>query len=137
MVTGPLGPRIYIPSTLGTSEKCESVSCSVVPDSLQPRGLQPARLLCPWDSPGKNTGVGCHFLLQGLFLTQGSNSHLLHCRQSFYRLSHQDPGKPWAGHRVWDSFAGESVWTSPSFCSCFSAAPGRLGTLVRSSSSRG
>ena len=35
-------------------------------------------LLCPWDSPGKNTGVGCHFLLQGIFLTQGSNLHLLH-----------------------------------------------------------
>ena len=33
-------------------------------DSLQSHGLQPARLLCPWDSPGKNTGVGCHFLLQ-------------------------------------------------------------------------
>ena len=39
-------------------------SCSVVSDSLQPHGLQPARLLCPWDSPGKNTGVGCHFLLR-------------------------------------------------------------------------
>ena len=34
-------------------------------------------LLCLWDSPGKNTGVGCHFLLQGIFLTQGSNPHLL------------------------------------------------------------
>ena len=33
-------------------------------DSVQPHGLQPARLLCPWDSPGKNTRVGCHFLLQ-------------------------------------------------------------------------
>ena len=33
-------------------------------DSVRPHGLQPARLLCPWDSPGKNTGVGCHFLLQ-------------------------------------------------------------------------
>ena len=41
---------------------------------LWPHGLQSARLLCPWDSPGKNTGVGCHFLLQGIFLTQGSNS---------------------------------------------------------------
>ena len=40
-------------------------SCSVVSDSLQPRGLQPTRLLRPWDSPGKNTGVGCHFLLWG------------------------------------------------------------------------
>ena len=37
-----------------------------------------ARLLCPWDSPGKNTGVGCHFLLQGIFLTQGLNLNLLH-----------------------------------------------------------
>ena len=35
------------------------------------------RLLCPWDSPGKNTGVGCHFLLQGIFPTQGSNLHFL------------------------------------------------------------
>ena len=48
-----------------------SVSCSV--DSLQPRGLQRARLLCPWDSPGKNTAVGCHALLQRIFLTQESN----------------------------------------------------------------
>ena len=43
-----------------------------------------ARLLHPWDSPGKNTGVGCHALLQGIFLTQGLNPcllWLLHCRQ--------------------------------------------------------
>ena len=57
------------------------VSHSVVSDSLCPHGLQPARLLCSWDSPGKNTGVGCHFLLQGIFPTQGLNSCLLHCRQ--------------------------------------------------------
>ena len=38
-------------------------SHSVMSDSLRPHGLQPARLLCPWDFPGKNTGVGCHFLL--------------------------------------------------------------------------
>ena len=41
-------------------------------DSLRPHGLQPARLLCPWDFPGENTGMGCHFLLQGIFLTQKS-----------------------------------------------------------------
>ena len=35
---------------------------------------KPARLLCPWDPPGKNTGVGCHFLLQGIFLEQGLNT---------------------------------------------------------------
>ena len=45
--------------------------------TLQSHGLQPARLLCSWSSPGKNTGVGFHFLLQGIFLNQGSNPHLL------------------------------------------------------------
>ena len=42
---------------------------------------------CPWDSPGKNIGVGCHFLLQGTFLIQGSNPGLQHCRQILYQLS--------------------------------------------------
>ena len=51
---------------------------------------QPTRLHCPRDSPGKNTGVGCYLLLQGIFLTQGSNLHLLHCRQILYCLSHQE-----------------------------------------------
>ena len=50
---------------------------SVVSDSLPPHGRQPTRFLCPWDSPGKNTGAGCHFLLQGIFQTQGSNLRLL------------------------------------------------------------
>ena len=67
----------------------ESVSCSVVSDSLRPRGLQPTRLLCPWDSPGKNTGVGCHSLLQGILQTQGSNQGLLHFRQ----ILSEPPGK--------------------------------------------
>ena len=47
-------------------------------------GLCPSRLLCPWNFPGKNTGVGCHFLLQGIFLPQGLNPHLVHCRQILY-----------------------------------------------------
>ena len=47
------------------------------------------RILCPWDFPGKNTGMGCLFLLQGFFPTQGSNSGLLDCRQALYHLSHQ------------------------------------------------
>ena len=54
------------------------ISRSVMSSSLRPHGLQPARFLCPWNSPGKNTGVGCHFLLQGIFLTQGLNPCLLH-----------------------------------------------------------
>ena len=45
--------------------------------SLQPCRLQPARLLCPWDAPVKNTGVGCHALLQGIFLTHGLNPYCL------------------------------------------------------------
>ena len=57
-------------------------------------GPQPARLLCPWNSLGKNTGVGCQALLQGIFPTQGSNPcllRLLHCRQILYhRASEQE-----------------------------------------------
>ena len=48
-------------------------SHSVKSDSLQSHGLQSTRLLCPWGFPGKSTGVGCHILPQGIFLTQGSN----------------------------------------------------------------
>ena len=46
---------------------------SVVSDSLQPCGLYPAKLLCPWDFPGNDTGVSCHALLQGIFPNQGWN----------------------------------------------------------------
>ena len=45
--------------------------------TLQSYGLSPATLLCPWDFPSKNTGVGCHILLQEIFLTQGLNPHFL------------------------------------------------------------
>ena len=57
--------------------------------TLRPYGLQPTRLFCrPWDSPGKNTGVGCHALLQRIFPTRGSNLGLLCYRQILYQLSH-------------------------------------------------
>ena len=52
------------------------LSRSVVSNPLQPYGLQPTRFLCPWDFPGKNNAVGCLFLLQGIFLTQGLKIHL-------------------------------------------------------------
>ena len=64
-------------------------SLSHVRLSVSPWTVACTRLLCPWDFLGKNTGVGCHFLLQGIFLTQGSNPGLLHCRQTLYHLSHQ------------------------------------------------
>ena len=72
-----------------TLSKCESVSHSVVFDSSQPQELQPTRLLCPWDSPGRNTGVSSHSLLQGIISTQGSNPGLPQCSQILYHLSHQ------------------------------------------------
>ena len=80
--------------TRNSTIKCHPVHAFVLSPSVEsnyvgPRGLQPARLLCPWDSPGKNTGVGCHFLLYGIFWTQGSNSGLLHRKQILYHLSHQ------------------------------------------------
>ena len=65
-----------------------ALSHSVVSDSCDPID-QLARLLCPWDSPAKNTGVGCHSLLQGIFPSQESNLGLLHCRQILYRLSYE------------------------------------------------
>ena len=79
----------------------------------QPHGLQPARLLSLWDFPGKNTRVGCHFLLQGIFLTQGFNLCLLHCRWILYHWatgvlkihSGVDEGV-W---HVWFSHSGDDV----------------------------
>ena len=50
--------------------------------------MEPTRLLCPWNSPSKNAGVGCHAFLQGIFPTQGLNPDILHCKQILYCLSH-------------------------------------------------
>ena len=80
--TQPLKGHVF----LFTAHESEIESCSLLPESLQPYGLQPANLLCPWSSPGKNTGVGCHFLLQGIFPTQGLNQGLPHCSQILYTL---------------------------------------------------
>ena len=66
--------------------------CSVMSDSLWPHWLWPTRFLCPWNSPGKNTGVGCRFLLQGIFPIQGLNSCLLHWQAD--SLWSEPPGKP-------------------------------------------
>ena len=67
------------------------LSRSIVLDSLWPHRLAP-QTPCPWDFRGKNTGWGCHFLLQGIFPTQGSNQHLLrllHWQANSYLLSHR------------------------------------------------
>ena len=67
---------------------------SVVFNSLRPYGLQSARLLCSWDSPGKNTEVSCHFLLQGIFPTQGLNPCFLCLPTLAGGLSLVPPEKP-------------------------------------------
>ena len=96
------------------------VSCSVVFDSLQPHGLQPAGLFCPWNSPGKNTAVGSHSLLQRIFLTQGSNLGLPHCRQILYCLSHQ--GSPQAKAIRNSRVRRSSLWCSVQVSSSVSSA---------------
>ena len=55
-----------------------STACSVLSHSLEPCGLRPTRFLWPWDFPGKNAGVGCHFLLLRIFPAQGSNPRSVH-----------------------------------------------------------
>ena len=71
------------------------LSRSVMSDSLWSQGLQPARLICPWNFPGKNTRVGCHFQLPWIFLTQGLNPCLL-CPMPWQvdSLPPAPPGKP-------------------------------------------
>ena len=71
---------LLFPSTM----QSESESRSVVSDSLRPHG--PYSL---WNSPGQNTGVGSHSLLQGIFQTQGSNPGLPCCRRILYQMNHQ------------------------------------------------
>ena len=92
--------------------------CSVASNSLQPHRQEPTRFLYPWDSPGKNTGVGCHFLLQGIFLTQGSNpllQRLLHSQADSSPLSRQ-------GSHYWQLGLHQSLWWElPVLCRMFSS----------------
>ena len=74
----------------------ESTICSVVSDSLQPHGQYPARHLCPWNSPGKNTGVGCHSLTPGDLPNPGIKPALRERRPALKVVSSpfELPGKP-------------------------------------------
>ena len=65
---------------------CTVLTCAYMSNSL---GLQPTRLLCPWGFSRQEYCSGLPCPLQGIFLTQGSNPGLLHCRQMLYHLSHQ------------------------------------------------
>ena len=88
--------QCYVPAWMagkfgGTQMKSVLVAQSC-PTLCDPMDYIPTRPLCPWDSPGKNTRVGSHSLLQGIFFTQGSNLGLLHCRQILYHLSLKENG---------------------------------------------
>ena len=80
----PAAPSVRVhPCSESESEATQSCPTLCDPMDCSPPGS------CPWDFPGKSTGVGCHFLLQGIFVTQGSNPGLLHYRQILYSLSHR------------------------------------------------
>ena len=83
-----IGPQSFASSTVFTCSKLSPVRLLVIPRTV---ALQ---ALLSMDSPGKNTGAGCHFLLRGIFLTQGLNPSLLHCRKTLNHLSHQ--GRPYS-----------------------------------------
>ena len=105
----PAWPRAPSSSPLDTlkseSESEVTQSC----DSLRPHGLQPTTLLSPWGFPGKSTGVGCHFLLQRIVWTQGSNPGLPHCKQMLYCLGHQGSPNTLKGVLSGSSFAAEET----------------------------
>ena len=84
----------------------------VVLKSLQLHGLSLARLLCPWDSPGKNTGMDCCLLLQGIFLTQGSNPRLLLGSWIFYHWV------TWEAHHILIVFYSHPFSLCLFFCVC-------------------
>ena len=98
----------YILLTSNYTKRMCVFSYSVMSDSLWPLGLEPIRFLCPWVSPDNNTGVGGHFLLQGIFLIQGLNLDFLYCRQTLYCLSHQgSPNKDCLYSKFYSKLEGD------------------------------
>ena len=91
-------------------------NCSVISNSLWPHGLQCVRLLCPWNSPGKNIGVGYPFPSPRIFPTHGSNPGILHCRQILYHLSCQ--GSPYVF-----LLHAESLQSCPALCDLMDCSP--------------
>ena len=85
-------------------------ACSVMSNSLQSHRLQPSRLLCPWDFPGKNSGVGCHFLLQGIFPTEDEPAPPMSLALAGAFVTTEPPGKPSSWHPI--PLAGFLSWLS-------------------------
>ena len=122
------------PSPMHESEKWKW-RCSVVSDSWRPQGLQPTRLLHPWDFPGKSTGVGCHCLLHSASVHTSKIALVtLHCNFSFVQevlLGKMDlryiiwflwmsKGNNWSFHRDGPWEFNLRSWCRNSMLSCFS-----------------
>ena len=86
------------------------LSCFSHDQLLQPYGPQPTGLFCPWDSPGKNTGLGFHALLQGIFPTQASNRHLLHLSCIGRWVLYQRRKRSWEAPLLWHGFSMLFLW---------------------------
>ena len=94
---------------------CLCVLSHSVGSELRPHGLWPTRLLLPGDFPGKNTEVDCHFLLQGIFPTQGSKPHLLHWQTDSLPLGHLGSPSHCPHLCTWSFFKLSSVWDAICF----------------------
>ena len=88
----PRKPKMKVLVAQSCPTLCDPVDCSLLDSSA------------PWNSPGKNTGVGSHYLLQGVFLTQGWNLSLLHCKWTLNCLSHQRSRKATLKTRASNAF---------------------------------
>ena len=120
----PLDPNLWNFDSL-----IYTVSRSVMSDSSRPHGQYPTRLLCPWNFLGKNMGVGCHFLLQGIFLTQGLNPSLLHWQAESLPLSHQGSLMqimPVYKKKVWHSFLHMPGWSKGILWIVYQESTGKL-----------
>ena len=113
--------RVFIMSSAGQEVHACTV-CSVVSDSLQSHGLQPTRLLCPSGFPGKNTGVHCPALLQGIFPTQKLSPFLLHWK--VYSLPTESPGSLGRGGLSYKQYLRDS-------CSCLVAMSSGVHDFLR------
>ena len=103
---------------------------------MQPHALRPTRLLRPWNFPGKSTGVDSHFLLQGIFLAQGLNLGLPHCRQTLYYVSHQGSQKNYKKDlHCLDNHDGVITHLEPDILEC--KVKRALGSIIRNKASGG
>ena len=115
-----LHPSMILGSVLPTPCEC-LLPRSAMSNSLQPHGLWPTRLLSPWDFPGKNIGVGWHFLLQGIFPTQGLNLHFL-CLLCWRQILHHWAIKEAPSHSIYPrkALGPQDQWLSDPFFGSFS-----------------